>query len=54
MLSIEPSDLKIKSHNAISGLKLPGTDEESEISQFADDNLLVCTNDNQSLFTVGQ
>ena len=43
ILSIEPFYLQIKA-NKISGLKLPGTKEKTEISQFADDNLLICTN----------
>ena len=43
VLSIEPFALKIKSHPGINGLSLPGVEEESEISQFADDNSLVCT-----------
>ena len=43
VLSIEPFALKIKSHSGIMGLSLPGTVEKLEISQFADDNSLVCT-----------
>ena len=34
----------VKSNIKISGLKLPGTSETMEISQFADDNSLVCVN----------
>ena len=43
VLSIEPFALKIKSHPNIHGISLPGSEETSEISQFADDNSLICT-----------
>ena len=43
VLSIEPFALMIKAHPDITGIGLPGTEEQSEISQFADDNSLVCT-----------
>ena len=54
VLSIEPFALKIKSHPNIHGLSLPGSQETSEISQFADDNSLVCTDYRsiQSVFEV--
>ena len=38
VLFIEPFALKIKAHPDITGIGLLGSGEESEISQFADDN----------------
>ena len=43
VLSIEPFTLKIKSHSCIIGLSLLGTEEKLEMSQFADNNSLLCT-----------
>ena len=44
VLSIEPFAQQVKRHHGISGVPLPGSQEESEISQYADDNSLLCQN----------
>ena len=44
VLSIEPFAIRVKQHRGISGVPLPGSQEESEISQYADDNSLLCRN----------